>query len=105
MHFEQNERQSLMPGNRYSSNSFAILLGMFNSFATLMAIDAPTHLAEEIPRPKNELPRIMLIVILSQTAVGIIWIIVLGFSITDLDAINNSATGYIEMSLTFDEFG
>lgn len=75
----------------------AILLGTFTRFAVLMAIDGPTHLAEEIPRPKVALPRIMLIVVLSQAVVGIVWVIVLGFSITDLDAITNTSTGYCDM--------
>ncbi|CRG89732.1 Choline transport protein [Talaromyces islandicus] len=77
----------------YSSNSFAILLGLFSSFATIMGLDGPAHLAEEIPEPKKSLPRVMLIVILSQFVVGVIWIIVLGFSITNLEAIINTSTG------------
>ncbi|GAM36589.1 hypothetical protein TCE0_018f05789 [Talaromyces pinophilus] len=77
----------------YSSNSFAILLGLFTSFSTLMGLDGPAHLAEEIPEPKKSLPRVMLMVIISQFVVGLIWIIVLGFSITDLSAITNTATG------------
>jgi choline transport protein len=59
-----------------------------------MGLDGPAHLAEEIPEPKKSLPRVMLMVIISQFVVGLIWIIVLGFSITDLSAITNTATGY-----------
>ncbi|KAK9371393.1 choline transport protein [Lipomyces kononenkoae] len=77
----------------YNSTSFAILLGLLNSFATLMGLDGPAHLAEELPQPKRSLPRIMLIVILSQFTVGVTWIIVLGFSITDMNAITSTATG------------
>ncbi|KAE8327938.1 amino acid/polyamine transporter I [Aspergillus sergii] len=77
----------------YTSTSLVILLGLFNSFGTLMGLDGPAHLAEELPQAKKSLPRIMLIVIGSQFVVGVIWIIVLGFSITDLDAINNTTTG------------
>ncbi|KAF5009103.1 hypothetical protein FDECE_4655 [Fusarium decemcellulare] len=77
----------------YKSTSFAILLGMLSSFTTLMGLDGPAHLAEELPQPKRHLPRIMLIVILSQVVVGIIWIIALGFSITDLDSILATKTG------------
>ncbi|PWY95325.1 hypothetical protein BO94DRAFT_553237 [Aspergillus sclerotioniger CBS 115572] len=76
----------------YSSNSFAVLLGMFTSFSTLMGLDGPAHLAE-LHQPKKPLPRIMLIVIFSQFVVGVVWIIVLGFSITDLAAITKTATG------------
>lgn len=59
-----------------------------------MGLDGPAHLAEEIPEPKKSLPRVMLMVIISQFVVGLVWIIVLGFSITDLTAITNTTTGY-----------
>lgn len=78
---------------RYSSTGFAILLGLFNSFSTLMGLDCPTHLAEEIPRPKKIIPRILVVVILSQAVVGVVWILTLGFSITDLEAITATSTG------------
>ncbi|KAJ4050876.1 hypothetical protein NW756_003976 [Fusarium oxysporum] len=78
---------------RYSSTGFAVLLGLMNSFSTLMGLDGPAHLAEEIPQPKRFLPRIMIIVILSQFAIGLVWILVLGFSVKDLDAIVATSTG------------
>lgn len=78
----------------FKSDSIAILLGLVNSFGTLMGLDGPAHLAEELPRPKVLLPRIMVTVLLSQFIVGLVWIIVLGFSITDISFITNSATGY-----------
>ncbi|KAI8215798.1 hypothetical protein K4K52_000051 [Colletotrichum sp. SAR 10_76] len=79
--------------NRYSSTGFAILLGLFNSFSTLMGLDCPTHLAEEVKNPKKVIPRILLIVIISQFFVGVVWILVLGFSIGDLPTIIASPTG------------
>ena len=78
---------------RYSCTGFAVLLGLMNSFSTLMGLDGPAHLAEEIPHPKRFLPRIMIIVILSQFAIGLVWILVLGFSVNDLDAIVATSTG------------
>lgn len=77
----------------YHSTAFAVLLGLFTSFSTLMGLDGPAHLAEEVPQPKRILPRVMLIVIISQVVVGIIWILTLGFSITDLPAIIDTKTG------------
>ncbi|KAG5743892.1 hypothetical protein H9Q72_012139 [Fusarium xylarioides] len=77
----------------YSSTALAVLLGLMNSFSTLMGLDSPAYLAEEIPQPKRFLPRIMIIVILSQFAIGLIWILILGFSITDIDAIIATSTG------------
>lgn len=60
-----------------------------------MGLDSPTHLAEELPQPKRTLPQILIVVILSQFVVGVVWILVLGFSITDLDAILATSTGYV----------
>ncbi|KAH7009659.1 amino acid/polyamine transporter I [Ilyonectria destructans] len=77
----------------YSSTAFAVLLGLMNSFSTLMGLDGPAHLGEELPNPKRLLPRIMVIVILTQSIIGVIWILVLGFSITDLSAIVATSTG------------
>ncbi|KAM5349527.1 hypothetical protein ACJ41O_006032 [Fusarium nematophilum] len=78
---------------RYSSTGLAVLLGLMNSFSTLMGLDSPAHLAEEVPNPKRVIPRIMIIVILSQFVIGIIWILVLGFSVRDLPAIVATSTG------------
>lgn len=58
-----------------------------------MGLDGPAHLAEEIPQPKRHLPRVMLIVIISQTVIGVVWILVLGFSITDMDLVVQTKTG------------
>ncbi|KAL2838651.1 amino acid/polyamine transporter I [Aspergillus pseudoustus] len=77
----------------YASTAFAILLGLLTSFSTLISCEAACHLAEELPSPKRVLPRILLIVIVSQVVVGVIWIIVLGFAIIDLEKILNTTTG------------
>ncbi|KAH6712496.1 amino acid/polyamine transporter I [Leptodontidium sp. MPI-SDFR-AT-0119] len=77
----------------YSSIAMAVVLGLFSSFATLMGLDGPAHLAEEIDRPKKSLPRVLLIVVLSQFVIGVVWIIVVGFSITDLGPIMSTSTG------------
>ncbi|KAL4902152.1 amino acid/polyamine transporter I [Aspergillus multicolor] len=77
----------------YASTSFAVFLGLFTSFSTLLSLEGPCHLAEELPTPKRTVPRIIMIVVLSQVVVGVVWLIVVGFCITDLDAINSTATG------------
>lgn len=58
-----------------------------------MGLDGPAHLAEEIPQPKRHLPRVMLIVIISQAVIGVVWILVLGFSITDMELVVQTKTG------------
>lgn len=79
--------------DRYSSNSFSVFLGLYNSMTTLMALDGPTHLAEELPSPKRIIPRILVITITSQAILGVIWILVLGFSISNLQSIIATPTG------------
>ncbi|KAJ5362183.1 Amino acid/polyamine transporter I [Penicillium brevicompactum] len=77
----------------YSSGSLSVFLGLYNSMTTLMALDGPTHLAEELPSPKRILPRILVITITSQAMLGVVWILVLGFSIHNLQAIIHTSTG------------
>ncbi|KAJ5517652.1 Amino acid/polyamine transporter I [Penicillium expansum] len=77
----------------YSSGSLSVFLGLYNSMTTLMALDGPTHLAEELPSPKRIMPRILVITITSQAMLGVVWILVLGFSIHDLQAIIYTSTG------------
>ncbi|PLB50744.1 amino acid transporter [Aspergillus steynii IBT 23096] len=77
----------------YSSSSLAVFLGLYNSMATLMAVDGPTHLAEELAQPKRVMPRMLIITVSSQCVVGIVWILVLGFSLVDLQSALDTATG------------
>jgi amino acid transporter len=58
-----------------------------------MSCETACHLAEELPTPKRSLPRILLIIIISQVVVGVVWILVLGFSIMDLDPVLRTRTG------------
>jgi choline transport protein len=58
-----------------------------------MGLDCPTHLGEEVEKPKKVIPYILVIVVISQAVVGIIWILALGFSMTNLDAVLATTTG------------
>lgn len=77
----------------YSSSALAVVLGLYNSMTALVALDASCHMAEEIPRPTHMIPRILYLTILVQFLVGTVWILVIGFSITDIDAIINAPSG------------
>ncbi|PVH75333.1 amino acid transporter [Cadophora sp. DSE1049] len=74
----------------YSSNGFVFCLGMLNGAFTVGTPDVITHLAEEIPKPSQNIPK----GILAQYIVGFFsaffYIIALFYSINDLEAILTS---------------
>lgn len=61
--------------------------------ATWMALDGPIHLAEEMQHPLKMVPKVLYMTYGIQFLVGLVWILVVGFCITDLDAIVSSPTG------------
>ncbi|BCS21880.1 uncharacterized protein APUU_30105A [Aspergillus puulaauensis] len=77
----------------YASSSIAVVLGLYNSLISFVALDAACHLAEEVNSPTKEVPKILWITWASQSIVGIIWITVIGFSIKELDPLINTPTG------------
>ncbi|EXJ78179.1 hypothetical protein A1O3_09340 [Capronia epimyces CBS 606.96] len=77
----------------YSSNAMAVVLGLYNSMTALVALDASCHMAEEIKQPTRMIPKILYITIALQFLVGVVWILAIGFSIQDSDAIINSPSG------------
>lgn len=60
---------------------------------SLVALDASCHMAEEVSRPTRIIPRILYTTIVVQFIVGLIWILAIGFSITNIDAIIDAPSG------------
>ena len=71
----------------------AVVLGLFNSIIAYVCLDAACHLAEEVPLPTKEVPKVLWVTWISQSLVGIVWTLVIGFSIKELDTIVNTPTG------------
>jgi choline transport protein len=71
----------------------AVVLGLYNSMTALVALDASCHMAEEIKSPTTMIPRILYITIGVQFLVGIVWILAIGFSIQDSEAIIDGPSG------------
>lgn len=71
----------------------AVVLGLYNSMAAFICLDAACHMAEEIPAPAVQIPRVLYITMGTQFVVGVIYILTVGFSITDIDVIINTPTG------------
>ena len=73
----------------------AVVIGLYNSISIFVSLDAGCHLAEEMPHPSRTLPKILYFTTFFQILVGVVWILVIGFSITDPDRIVNTPTGHV----------
>lgn len=71
----------------------AVVLGLFNSIIAYVCLDAACHLAEEVESPTKEVPKILWATWISQSLVGIVWILVIGFSIKEIEPIITTPTG------------
>ncbi|KAF2753131.1 amino acid transporter [Pseudovirgaria hyperparasitica] len=71
----------------YSSSGFAFLLGMLNGAYAVGTPDCITHLAEEIPNPRVNIPKALA----AQMVIGLLtafcYLAALFYSINDLDAV------------------
>ncbi|KAJ7076672.1 choline transport protein [Mycena belliarum] len=72
------------------SDGVAFLTGMLNGAISIGTPDSVTHLAEELPSPRRDLPRAMAAQILLGTITGLVYAVALVFAITDLDAVLTS---------------
>lgn len=82
----------------------ALVIGLYNSISIFVSLDASCHLAEEVTRPAITIPRVLYFTTFLQIIVGIMWILAIGFSITDEDAIINTVTKYVSFSTTMIEY-
>lgn len=75
----------------YSSDGFVFLMGMLNGAYAVGTPDCVSHLAEEIPKPRINIPK----AIACQMVVGLItaffYLVALFYSISDLDAVFTNA--------------
>ncbi|KAJ6550172.1 choline transport protein [Mycena capillaripes] len=72
------------------SGGVAFLTGMLNGAFAIGTPDSVTHMAEELPHPRRDLPRAVAAQITLGTLTGFIYSVALMFSITDLDAVLTS---------------
>ncbi|KAJ7774683.1 choline transport protein [Mycena olivaceomarginata] len=68
----------------------AFLTGMLNGAFAIGTPDSVTHMAEELPHPRTDLPKAIAAQILLGALTGLVYAVALMFSITDLDAVLNS---------------
>ncbi|KAJ7217627.1 choline transport protein [Mycena rebaudengoi] len=72
------------------SGGVAFLTGMLNGAFAIGTPDSVTHMAEELPYPRKDLPRAIAAQIILGTLTGFIYAVTLMFAITDLDAVLTS---------------
>ncbi|KAJ7615945.1 choline transport protein [Roridomyces roridus] len=72
------------------SGGVAFLTGLLNGAFAIGTPDAVTHIAEELPHPRRDLPRAIAVQISLGAFTGLIYAVALMFAITDLDAVLDS---------------
>ncbi|XDG08383.1 hypothetical protein ABKA04_007998 [Annulohypoxylon sp. FPYF3050] len=72
----------------------AFLLGVLNGAFTIGTPDAITHIAEELPRPKKDLPRAIGLQLGLGFLYAFIFAIAIGYAITDLEALQGGINTY-----------
>ncbi|KAF8848814.1 choline transport protein [Acephala macrosclerotiorum] len=71
-------------------SGFAFLAGVLNGAFTIGTPDAVTHMAEEVPHPRKDLPKAIAAQIILGSICAFVFAITLFYGITDLDAVLNS---------------
>ncbi|KAK4700110.1 hypothetical protein P7C70_g6138, partial [Phenoliferia sp. Uapishka_3] len=77
----------------YSSNGVAFLTGVLNGF-TIGTPDAITHMAEELPNPRVDLPKAIFAQMALGTITSFVYGIALMYSISDLPSILSSTANF-----------
>ncbi|GAA6040306.1 hypothetical protein JCM8097_009411 [Rhodosporidiobolus ruineniae] len=74
-------------------NGVAWILGLLQSAFGLVGVDALSHMVEEIPEPHINVPRAMILAVLVGAGSSFIFLMVLLFVMTDVDAVISSSAG------------
>lgn len=75
------------------SDGVTWFIGLVQAAYGLTAFDAAVHLAEEIPAPRKNIPRVLWLSVSLGALSGFIFMVVCLFCIQDLDGVLNSTTG------------
>lgn len=87
------------------NDGVAWFLGLVQAAYGLTAFDAAIHLAEEIPSPRTNVPRILWLSVTLGAVSGFLFMVVCLFCIQDLDAVIDPSTGLPFMDLLKDTLG
>lgn len=81
------------------SDGVTWFLGLVQAAYGLTAFDAAVHLAEEIPAPRRNIPRVLWLSVSMGAFTGFLFMVVCLFCIQDLDGVLNPSTGLPFMDL------
>ncbi|KAM0424457.1 hypothetical protein ACHAPT_010381 [Fusarium lateritium] len=79
------------------SNGWSMIIGITSCLWAYSGVDAPTHLAEEVPNPSRNVPRAIFLTIGLGITTVVAWTIALMFAVKDVDAIVESAVPILEV--------
>ncbi|KAF1995504.1 choline transport protein [Amniculicola lignicola CBS 123094] len=75
----------------YTSDGLVFVLGMLNGFFAIGTPDCTTHMSEEIKEPEHNIPKAMVIQMMSSFLTTLIYLIVIFYAISDFDTVLGSA--------------
>ncbi|KAF2157267.1 choline transport protein [Myriangium duriaei CBS 260.36] len=72
----------------------AFLTGVLNGAFTIGTCDSVSHMAEELPNPRVDLPKAIFAQIILGTITGFVWVVAVLYGISDLDSILSSPAAF-----------
>ncbi|KAK4935467.1 hypothetical protein LTR10_023483 [Elasticomyces elasticus] len=73
----------------------AFFIGVGQGMFAFIALDAATHVSEEMPNPRRNVPRAMALTMVIGMITSFVWTVAFLFSATDLDEVMNSPSPYL----------
>lgn len=86
----------------WTNNGVAWLVGLLSTTYSMLGYDAATHLSEELPSPRRNVPYAMVGSVLVNGCMGFVYCVVLLYSLPDLESVLASATGFPFMQIFLD---
>ncbi|GKT50525.1 choline transport protein [Colletotrichum spaethianum] len=80
-------------------DGLAFLLATGQAMYGFLGLDGATHMAEELPNPGRNVPRILILIMLIGCGTAVPWTVAFIFSTNDLDAISSSALPIFDVFL------
>ncbi|KAJ5360981.1 Amino acid/polyamine transporter I [Penicillium brevicompactum] len=86
----------------WNSDGVSWLVGLLSTVYPFLGYDAACHLSEELPKPSRNVPLAMIGSVTINGVIGLVYAIVLLFSLGDLESLLQSKTGFPFIQLFLD---
>ncbi|KAJ5134999.1 uncharacterized protein N7515_004277 [Penicillium bovifimosum] len=83
----------------WENDGVSWLIGLLSTVYPFLGYDAACHLSEEMPKPSRNVPMAMIGSVTINGAIGMIYAIILLFSLGELEPLLQSKTGFLFMQL------